>query len=65
MSIIQSKLIKFNKKMVEFDRFLTFSIKFDKFSIEIDRFWLISVRIRIEIVATLDRTGKFGFENVD
>ena len=44
---------------------MTFSIKIDHLSIKFDQIRTIVDLIRIEVVATIDRTAKFGFENVD
>ena len=66
-------IFKFISKIIEFDQKLSILVVifdfFDQiqlFSIKLDNFWYkieigiqIWVRIRIEIVATIDRTGKF------
>ena len=40
-------------------------IKIDHLSIKLDQIQIIVDLIRIEIIATIDLTAKFGFENVD
>ena len=67
MSIIQSKIVEFNQKWLNLIENFQFWSSFFTFLIKLHDFWYkieiriqIWVRIWIEIVATIDRTGKFG-----